>query len=328
MTFHTLDADARCFRGRFCADHRPILVVDPGDRVRLRIPADVGWGLGAPTDTTSPRPKLDPREPGPAMVGPIAVRGARPGDLLEVRVLAVDAGPWGWTYAGGPIGVPWLKAAVGGEDAPLVLRRWTIDAPVGLACSPDGLRVPLAPFPGILGVCPGAGTHDAWRAWSTGGNLDCPLLRAGSTLFVPVRVDDALLYAGDGHAAQGEGEIAGTAIECALERFEFEVRLHRRMLEWDPPVGPFLDSTEGLSVLVSDSDLQTAIGLSVGAMARLMTRAVSAEGVEVLAALSPMVDVGVAQVVNPTVTARATLRRAAMIANGWTTHRLLGLTPG
>jgi acetamidase/formamidase len=147
------------------------------------------------------------------LTGPVYVEGARPGDMLEVRVREVAIRvPYGVNATGpGRGAVPDLLA----QAAQKVIR---LDLGRGVALFSRDVEVPLAPFMGIVAVAP----PPRLRRVSTkppgafGGNLDFRHLVAGSTLYLPVFNDGALLYTGDGHACQGDGEVDGTAIEISL----------------------------------------------------------------------------------------------------------------
>jgi acetamidase/formamidase len=147
------------------------------------------------------------------LTGPVHVEGARPGDMLEVRVLDVAIRvPYGVNATGpGRGAAPDLLT----EAAQKVIR---LDLKRRVALFSKGVEVPLAPFMGIVAVAPPphlrrVGTKPPG---AFGGNLDFRHLVAGSTLYLPVFNDGALLYTGDGHACQGDGEVDGTAIEISL----------------------------------------------------------------------------------------------------------------
>ncbi|WP_027459521.1 acetamidase/formamidase family protein [Deinococcus murrayi] len=164
----------------------------------------------AAADAHGPRP--GPR--GHPLTGPVFVEGAEPGDALRVEVLEVRTAAWGWTGCR-PDGIGLLDAALGAEGLTPYTHLWDLRAGDHAEFLP-GIRVPLAPFPGVLGVAPGEpGPHPTAPPRRVGGNMDIRQLVAGSTLWLPVEVLGALFSAGDLHAAQGDGELSGTGIECA-----------------------------------------------------------------------------------------------------------------
>lgn len=154
------------------------------------------------------------------LTGPVAIEGAQPGDVLEVEILAVDHEGWGYTLV-----LPGAAdlGLLADEFAEPALHVWELEDGVGRFV--DGIDVPLAPFPGTVGVAPAEdGVHDTLPPRAVGGNLDVKQLTAGATVSLPVAVEGALLSVGDGHAAQGDGEVCGTGIEapvsvtCRVER--------------------------------------------------------------------------------------------------------------
>jgi acetamidase/formamidase len=147
------------------------------------------------------------------LTGPVYVEGARPGDMLEVRVLKVAIRvPYGVNATGpGRGAVPDLLAQPAQKVIKLDLKR-------RVALFAKGVDVPLAPFMGIVAVAPPPPSKrvSTKPPGAFGGNLDFRHLVAGATLYLPVFNEGALLYTGDGHACQGDGEVDGTAIEISL----------------------------------------------------------------------------------------------------------------
>ena len=152
---------------------------------------------------------------GHCLTGPIEVRGAEPGHVLAVHLVSADPGDWGWTAAGTKDTA--LNRALGLTGAPTWLL-WEIDAAAGTATSDRGHTVRTSPFPGVIGMPPNEpGRHSTIPPRAAGGgNIDCRDLTAGATLYLPVTVPGARLHLGDGHAAQGDGEVCGTAIACPM----------------------------------------------------------------------------------------------------------------
>ena len=151
--------------------------------------------------------------PGHILTGPVAVEGAMPGDVLQVDILDVAVTTdWGFNV---------IRPLVGTLPQDFDETHLTIiplDAERGVATMPWGLELPLRPFFGVMGVAPPPG----WGRISTieprvhGGNIDNKELVAGATLYLPVQAEGALFSCGDGHGAQGDGEVCVTAIETAL----------------------------------------------------------------------------------------------------------------
>lgn len=151
-------------------------------------------------------------DPVHALTGPVAVADATPGDVLEVTIHDVEPGDWGWTAFGFGEG-GWGLLADEFDDPGVYI--WDIDGDT--AEFVDGITIPLDPFPGNIGVAPAAdGAHDTYPPRDVGGNLDIKHLTAGSTAYFPVAVEDALFSIGDGHGAQGDGEVCQTAMEIPM----------------------------------------------------------------------------------------------------------------
>ncbi len=277
---HELPLEQRNLHGHFSRDLEPVLTVDPGDSVRISVP-NHAWDLGPDEHVEARNPEIDD---GHALAGPIAVRGARAGQTLEVRIDEVRTGTWGVTQAGRH------------HEA-----EWELGDGVGKAL---GREVVLAPFLGVLGMPPPErGIHSTIPPRRWGGNLDCKELVAGTTLFLPISVDGALFSAGDGHAAQGDGEVSGTAIETpAQAQLTLGVR-DDLALEW--PIaridGAWL--TFGLH-----EDLARAAKIAVDGMVALMGRELGVTGGDALMLASIGVDLRVTQVVNGTLGVHAVLR--------------------
>jgi acetamidase/formamidase len=192
-------------------DHtmEPVLEVVPGDTVELETVDASGGQLHRGSDA-SELVDLDLARANP-VTGPVFVGGARPGDVLAVEVLALGLSNWGWTGI-----IPGFGLLADDFPDPW-LRIWELDTEADTARFADGIDVPLAPFPGTVGVAPAAvGQHPIIPPDDWGGNLDVKHLTVGSTLYLPVGVEGALFSVGDTHAAQGDGEVCGTAIESPM----------------------------------------------------------------------------------------------------------------
>ncbi len=141
--------------------------------------------------------------------GPISVEGAAPGDTLQVEFLELQPAEWGWTAIIPGFG---LLAEEFPEPA---LKMWRLAD--GWAEFAPGVRIPLEPFCGEIGLAPGAlGALSTIPPYRHGGNMDTKHLTQGATLYLPVETEGALFSLGDGHAAQGDGEVCGTAIETPM----------------------------------------------------------------------------------------------------------------
>jgi len=312
MATHRLDADERTLHGTFSAGRPPVLEVAPGDTVVLTT-LDAGWSTGPWEGGPEAARRRHPawREGyGHALTGPVAVRGAEPGDTLEVRVVDVVPGGYGTTFAGRNA-TPY-NAAYGLTAADAAVLTWTLDAAAGRGVNQHGHAVALRPFLGVLGMPPPEpGDHSTIPPRTWGGNLDCRELVAGSTLFLPVPVGGALLSVGDGHARQGDGEVSGTAIECPMARVELVLDVRRDLPVGGPvaltPDGAWL--TMGLGATLDEAAYQALRGMFALLADRYgLTRAAA------VALASVVVDLRVTQLVNQTVGVHAVLPAGAVEA--------------
>jgi acetamidase/formamidase len=187
----------------------PVLEVDPGDVVVFESD-DFAGGQIARDSTAADLLALDFDAIYP-LAGPVAVRGARPGDALAVEILGFELPEWGWACI-----IPGFGLLPRDEFPDPALRVFDLTGGDRTALT-DGVRIPIGPFCGTMGV-PGAGMRGTPipPPHAGGGNMDCRHLTAGTTLYLPVAVAGGLLSVGDAHAAQGDGEVAISGLECAM----------------------------------------------------------------------------------------------------------------
>jgi acetamidase/formamidase len=188
----------------------PAVEVDSGETVELEI-AEASGGQLDRNSTPEDVKTLDLNRVNP-VTGPVLVKDAKPGDVLAVEILELKPLDWGWTAIIPGFGLladefpdPWLNIS-------------SVDKDAGRLKFKDNVTLPFAPFPGTIGVAPEEpGEHSVVPPSQWGGNMDIRHLRPGSTLFLPVAVEGALFSVGDTHAAMGDGEICGTAVEAAMD---------------------------------------------------------------------------------------------------------------
>jgi acetamidase/formamidase len=292
MTHHRLDATPATTSQVFSRELAPVLTVEPGDTVTLRS-LDAGGRLERQQVPGQDVPTMFAEWRGHCLTGPIEVRGARPGDVLAVRFVSIRPDDWGWTTAGGRDNP--LMHRLGLHEGPRARLLWQIDAGAGVATSDLGHTVRIAPFLGVTGLAwdePGEHSTIPPRPVG-GGNIDCKELVAGSTLYLPVAVPGALLSVGDGHAAQGDGEVAGTAIECGMTT---ELRLD---LVTDRPVpGVHAETPAGQITFGFSPDLNAAMGDALDAMLAWLQAGYGVDKAMALAMASPVLDLRVTQVAN------------------------------
>ncbi|OYY90338.1 MAG: acetamidase [Sphingomonas sp. 28-66-16] len=223
--------------GHYDASDKPVLTIRSGDTVVINTlltssptrlekagvaPADVEPALRAVFDGV---PAASRGPGGHILTGPIAIEGAEPGDTLEVRIRKVDlAIPYSYNAFG--YGTGFLT-----DDFPYSrLKIVPLDKARMVGKFAPGIEIPLRPFFGSMGVAPppAFGRYDSAPPTINGGNMDDKALVAGTTLFLPVHAAGALFQVGDGHAAQGNGEVDITALETSLTG-TFEFILHKGM---------------------------------------------------------------------------------------------------
>jgi acetamidase/formamidase len=310
VALHELAPVRGNLHGHFSRELEPVLEIDSGDSIAFAT-LDAGWGLEPPRADGSERERFEPRDPeldvGHALIGPVAVRGARAGQVLEVGIESVRVGPFGLTVAGGwPSFMNDGLEVAEGESAILV---WELDPDAGFGRDRAGREVRLDPFLGVLGMPPDEpGVHPTGPPRFCGGNLDCKELRPGTKLFLPIPLEGALFSAGDCHARQGDGEVSSTAIECPLERAELTLTV-RKDLEL---TGPVALTDEAWVALGLGETIDAATVDAVDSMLRLMARELGLERRDALALASVVVDLRITQVVNGVLGVHAVLPHDAL----------------
>jgi acetamidase/formamidase len=185
----------------------PVVRIAPGESVEFH-PMDASGGQLTARSTVDDVGRLDFALINP-VVGPVHIDGAEPGDAIKITLLDFTPCGWGWTA-----NIPGFGLLADQFKDP-ALHLWTYDAvTMAPAMFGAGGRVPLEPFCGTIGLAPGEpGDHSIVPPRRVGGNMDIRDLRAGTELYLPVEVAGGLFSLGDTHAAQGDGEVCGTAIE-------------------------------------------------------------------------------------------------------------------
>ena len=286
--------------GHYWSETPPVLRIKSGDRVRVRT-LHVGSPetlerAGLPPDEVEEslrevHEQVTDRGPGGhVLTGPIFIEGAAPGDVLEVKILTVDlAIPYAYTTLSPNRGF------LSGEFEEPVTRIIRLDKARQIAAFAEGIEVPLAPFFGSMGVAPPpeAGRWNSAPPWIHGGNLDNRKLVAGTTLYLPVHVPGALFQVGDGHAAQGNGEVCITAFETSLWG-ELQFVLHKnKSLDW-----PRAETPTHIISMGTDEDLSEAAKIAVRQMIRYLVeeRGLTREDAYMLCSVA--VDFNITQLVD------------------------------
>jgi acetamidase/formamidase len=193
----------------------PVLTVDSGSEVPFDL-LDGGNNQFTASSTSSDVASFDFAQGDPA-IGPVYINGAEPDDVLKIEFLSLKTASDGWTAIFPGSAAFGLLADEFPEPA---LKIWDLEthADDGFAVFKDGIHIPIKPFLGVVGLARGAkGQYSTIPPYDTGGNIDCKHITVGSTLYLPVKVKGALFSCGDGHAAQGDGEVCGTAIETPMK---------------------------------------------------------------------------------------------------------------
>lgn len=283
--------------GYFDAALPPVMEIDSGDTVVVSTvsggpetlpPADSG--LQVPEVLRIIQRDVPNKLPGHICTGPVAVRGAKPGGALEVRIKQIDLHyDWGYNFVR-----PLLGALPDDFDEPHLMHI-ALDREAMTGRLPWGQTLPLKPFFGVMGVAP----PPAWGMVNTlpprrnGGNLDNKELVAGTTLYLPVFVEGANFSAGDGHGAQGDGEVCVTAIETGLiGTFELHAR-NDLQLVW-----PMAETPTHWITMAFDPDLDDCVVIALRQMLDVIQARTGLKRHEAYALCSLAADLRVTQVVN------------------------------
>jgi len=293
------------FYNTWSAAHPPALRIKPGDRVVTKTIDAGGVDWNGQTVAMGPNPQT----------GPFYIEGAEPGDMLVVTFEKIETNR-AMAYSGSLLSPYATTPQAIGARTDREARRltWTIDKAKGVArldqgeVQPGGLELPLRPMLGCVGVAPrgkeaiATSTPGAW-----GGNMDYAWMNAGVKLMLPVNEPGALLFLGDGHARQGEGEVAGTGLETSMD-VEFTVDLvKKKNIGW-----PRLENETHVMVLGSARPLLEAFQIATAELQRwLMTDyGMTERGAQTF--MGQATEYEVANVVDPSFTVVAKIRKTML----------------
>ena len=299
MTTHWLKASPETVHwGYFDAKLPPRITVEPGDTVIIstvsgspgHLPTP-GTGLTVLPELQAIHDKVQPKLGGPhILTGPVAVRGAKPGQVLEVRIKAIELNQdWGYNT---------IRPQAGGLPDDFDTMRHIhipIDKQRMVGKLSWGLELELKPFFGVMGVAPPAawGMVNSPPPRRNGGNIDNKQLVAGTTLYLPINIEGALFSCGDGHGAQGDGEVCLTAIETGLiGTFELIVRDDMK-LEW-----PMAETPTHVITMAFDPDLDDCAVIALREMIKLICARTGLSREDAYMLCSLAADLCVTQVVN------------------------------
>lgn len=283
--------------GSFNNKYKPILTVDSGDSIQLKT-LDIEWGYSASQEDTYTIYESREQEsrPGHPMIGPIAVRNAQPGMILEVRINDIVPGWYGRNWSGGQNN--WQNDVLGLIEMERVQLDWKLNTDQMIGTTSIGTKefsVSLQPFMGVMGVAPKEdGIHSTPPPRYCGGNIDCKELVKGSSLFLPISVEGALFSIGDGHAVQGDGEVSGTAIECPMKLVDISLIVRNDM----ELTLPRAKTPNGWITFGFHEDLNKATAEALNEMVSLIADFYEVSKTEATALASVVVDLRITQVVN------------------------------
>lgn len=292
---HRLPATPETVRvGVIDRSHEPVLSIDSGDEVVFETLGLWGGAVGPQAgmeDILALRERYAGKGPH-SITGPVEVRGARPGRTLRVDVLDLQIAGHGVNLS--PPGA--ISRGLLAERFPHgYIQHFELDTRTMTTRLTEGVRVALRPFLGIMGVAPEAfGPHNSVVPGLFGGNIDCPDLVAGTTLFLPVFVEGARFYVGDAHAAQGYGEVNQTAIETAMPA----ARLRLSVVDQPRIERPRAETRDHLLTFGIDEDLRAAATQAVADMVALLEGERGLTAAQAYTLCSIAADLAVTQVVN------------------------------
>ncbi|ALM86469.1 acetamidase/formamidase family protein [Bordetella sp. N] len=270
MPAHHLPASPETIHwGYLSAALKPSIIIDSGETVTIdTVSGGPGYlnelGVELLPEHRLIHEQCKPMFAGHILTGPVGIRGAEPGDVLEVRVLDIKLRyPWGWNSQ-----LP-LRGTLP-EDFP---NRRIVAIPIDrermTANTAFGPSIPLAPFFGVMGVAPRPeyGPVSSIEPREYGGNMDNKELGVGSSTFFPVQTPLALFSTGDGHAVQGDGEVCLTALETSLTG-TFQFILHKQV----PLELPLGQTDTHIITMAFNEDLDDAAKIALRKMIALLSK--------------------------------------------------------
>ena len=293
--------------GNYWSEMAPALKAKSGDYVKVHTLITstperlIAAGLAADLVEKELRDVQTVKDRGPGghvLTGPIYIEEAEPGDMLEVKIISIDlAIPYGYNAIG-------QAGFLSDEIFERSMKIINLDSKKMTGHFADGIEIPLKPFFGSMGVAPPkeAGRWNSAPPWIHAGNLDNKELVAGSSLFIPVHVKGALFEIGDGHAAQGNGEVDITAIETSLKgNLQFIVHKGKK-LSW-----PRAETSTHFITMGCDRDLNAATHIAVREMINYLMEEKKLSKADAYMLSSVAVDVNITQLVDGNVGVHAML---------------------
>lgn len=299
--------------GNYWSETPPVLRIKSGDYVRVHTLITSNperlEGAGLPPDQVEKELRdvqsIKDRGPGGHLLtGPIYIEEAEPGDVLEIKIQAIDlAIPYGYNAIG-------QNGFLSDEIFDRKMQIIRLDKEKMLGHFANGIEIPLRPFFGSMGVAPPkeAGKWNSAPPWIHAGNLDNKELVAGTSLFIPVHVKGALFEIGDGHAAQGNGEVDITAIETSLKG-TLQLIVHKgKSLKW-----PRAETQSHMITMGCDRDLNAATHIAVREMIQYLMQEKNLSQSDAYMLCSIAVDVNITQLVDGNVGVHAMLPKSIFV---------------
>lgn len=298
MTSHRLLCTSETMHvGFFDQSLPPVLTIDSGDEVDFEIGTLYGNRVQPDMSLQDlmrlrDELRLPPELSLHTMTGPVAVRGAQPGDTLEIRIRELRLGDFGYNvaYPGS------LCKGLLPEDFPDGHVKW-FHFPSGQLTTEfaPGINIPLRPFMGIMGVAPREpGRVSSMPPWTFGGNMDNKELVAGTTLYLPVWMPGGLFSPGDAHGVQGNGEVSVTAIETSMRSARLEFHIRQDM----PLQRPMAETPTHWLTMGFDPDLDEAAKIALRDMIAFISRRWGLSHQDAYSLCSISADLEVTQVVD------------------------------
>ncbi len=288
--------------------HPPVLRLKPGTVLETWTEDCYDGAVKKPSDIPSQVAPIGHDNP---QTGPFYVEGAQPGDILAVHILDLEPS----REYGISSNYPGFGLLTGTDytamlNQPLQEKVWwySVDKKKGTVSTKLGTRtfeIPMNPFLGCIAVAPQRG-EARWTVTpeAYGGNMDAYMIRKGATVYLPVNVEGALLQIGDGHLAQGEGEIIGTAVESALNvKIRVDV-IKKKLISW-----PRIENDEYIMTTGSYRPLEDALRIAYKEMIGWLVDEFSMEQLDAYQLCSQVGEVDVVQVVDPNYTVVAKIAK-------------------
>jgi acetamidase/formamidase len=258
MAIHTFDESLANCHGYLSRSLPPRLTIESGDTVVYRT-NNAGWDDRPPGTPAGQTLGRRPEGAGHCLSGPIFVRRAEPGDTLQVAIGHIVPTDWGFgTHRPGKAAISGILGGQPDDVSAPWFRHYSYDRARGVYPVLPGVEIPATPFMGIYAVAPDADRVPTAHPGPHGGNMDCKELKQGTTFYLPVFVTGALFSTGDGHGAQGDGEVDGAAIETGMERLELTFRVRKDL----PIERPRAETADHLMFLAFHEDLDEATVLA------------------------------------------------------------------